>query len=121
MLHYPSCNTRKKSKLLFFWLLPRLAGAGARPAPEALGAELGDSLCVAPCQPGPYLVLGAGAHPLGRMAAWSAAELGGLRHAATHTFAFIFGGLMVFDLVLLKVEPLILLHHVLCLGGLRTP
>ena len=62
--------------------------------------------------------LGAGAHPLGRMAAWSAAELGGLRHAATHTFAFIFGGLMVFDLVLLKVEPLILLHHVLCLGGL---
>ena len=61
---------------------------------------------------------GSSDHSLGLMAAWSAAELNGLRHAATHAFAWIFGGLMLFDLALLQFEPMILAHHILCLGGL---
>lgn len=61
---------------------------------------------------------GASEHPLGRMAAWSDAERGGSRHWATHAFAHIFGGLMLFDLALLQFEPMILAHHILCLGGL---
>ena len=61
---------------------------------------------------------GSSDHPLGRMAAWSEAEFHGVRHWTTYAFASIFGGLMLFDLALLQPETMILLHHILCLGGL---
>jgi len=53
------------------------------------------------------------------MAAWCAAELVGLRHAATHCFGMVFGGLMCFDFATISsISPIMIAHHLTCLVGL---